>query len=107
VEAEEEKYAVLHDFCMQIPFSALIFLWGVKLAIWTHFAVGMLHIVAGVILAACAAYSLSRWKRGLAANMSGLISATMSTYLAWIWGALPSFPLSACCGPVAIPSIIL
>jgi hypothetical protein len=86
MEASDERYALLHDFCMQIPFSVFIFFWGVKLAIFTHAAVGMLHIVAGLILAACAGYSLNRWKRGLVANMSSLISATMSTYLAWVWG---------------------
>lgn len=85
-ERERAHYALLHDFCMSIPYSGFVFLWGLKLCIFNSFVVGALHLIAGAIVAACSVYSLQLWKRGLSSLMSQLISATTAMYVAWIWG---------------------
>lgn len=90
-ERQRAHYAILHDFCMSIPYSGFIFLWGLKLCIFNSFVVGVLHVIAAAMVAACSVYSLQLWKRGLGSLMSQLISATTAMYVAWIWGA-PSRP---------------
>ena len=62
------RHAVLHDFCMVIPFSAIVAAAGLATLLLGSRQVGLQLLVAGAVLGAAAASSLSRWKKGLSSR---------------------------------------
>ena len=59
------RHAVLHDFCMLIPYSAVIAAAGLVTLLLGSRTVGVQLLLGGAVMAAAAASSLSRWKRKL------------------------------------------
>ena len=93
----EPRCAILHDFCMQIPYSMAVMTSGVVLAVRGPPAAGGLMFAMGVIVAMCARTSLRKWKIGMSSSSSTWLCALVSGYLSWVWGA-PALPahLSMC-----------
>ena len=104
-ELYEDKHAILHDFCMQLPYSWLLIAAGGVL--WfndTPKSASVLMVIAGLLCYQCARTSLRQWKLGLKSTFSTWCCALLSAYQAWVWGALRldgghacSFPPSHAC----------
>jgi hypothetical protein len=98
-QAEADLYqgdhAILHDFCMQIPYSIIIMGAGMFVLIRKPIAAGVLMLLAGWLVLQCAQSSLRQWKVGLRSTGSTWCCAIISSYLTWVWGAR-SLPLA--CG---------
>ena len=62
------RHAVLHDFCMVIPFSVIIFAVGLVTVLVGSRSAGLQLLVGGAVMGAAAASSLSRWKKGLSSR---------------------------------------
>jgi hypothetical protein len=92
----KRRYAVLHDFCMQIPYSVTIMVSGVILAIRGPIAAGVLMFICGILTALCARESLRRWKLAQTTSSSTFLFTFVSAYLTWVWGALPCSAQTSC-----------
>ena len=90
-QSSATRYAILHDFCMLIPYSALVASTGVYFLIRGPLALGILTMIAALSLYQCARTSLSRWRVGLSNAPPAWLAAILSLYIAYMWGAPPGY----------------
>lgn len=74
-ESSHAGRAVLHDFCMTIPYSAGALVCALVAAVVKVPAVGVLLAGAGAIIALCSVLSLKTWKAGGSSTPYTLVSA--------------------------------
>ena len=63
------RHAFLHDFCMVIPYSAIIAAAGLVTLAFGSRAAGVQLLLGGVVMGAAAFSSLRRWKRQLPSRL--------------------------------------
>ena len=63
------RHAVLHDFCMVIPYSAVIAAAGLVTLVFGSRTAGVQLLLGGAVMGAAAASSLSRWKKQLPSRL--------------------------------------
>lgn len=90
------KHAVLHDFCMMIPYGLVVVLAGIALGIRGPPAAGIMLSFSGLGILMCSKASLSSWKEGSRNTLATSTAAFISTYLTWLWGAPPALCEPAC-----------
>lgn len=94
-EPPRRSYAILHDFCMQIPYGGIMVLSGLILGVKGPLAAGVLLSLTGMGILMCARASLRAWKIGRSSTAYTLLSAMAAAYLTWIFGMhLPSSALT-------------
>ena len=63
------RHAILHDFCMVIPYSAIIAAAGLVTLVFGSRSAGVQLLLGGVVMGAAAFSSLRRWKRQLPSRL--------------------------------------
>lgn len=68
-------HAVLHDFCMSLPYAALAAVSAVLAVAFKASTVGLQLGAVAAVVAACSVMSLKAWKRGGSSTPYTLVSA--------------------------------
>ncbi|GFR51761.1 hypothetical protein Agub_g14213 [Astrephomene gubernaculifera] len=85
------RHAVLHDFCMCIPYGALAVVAGVALFFLKFTNIAGTAIVAGATSLAASYLSLQEWKNGGSSTTYTLTSAASAAFVAYTtYTSLPS-----------------
>lgn len=100
-----QRHAVLHDFCMCIPYGAVIGTLGLVAVLLKMTKFGALLIAIGIVEMFLSSMSLKRWKARKGGSLITLLSAMFSGILTFfsieLW-RLKAYKLMS--GPVALLS---
>ena len=69
------RHAVLHDFCMLIPYSAIIAAAGLVTLVFGSRTAGVQLLLGSAVMGAAAGSSLSRWKKQLPSRFLSTFAA--------------------------------
>ncbi|KAL4514039.1 hypothetical protein Ndes2437B_g04306 [Nannochloris sp. 'desiccata'] len=81
------RHAVLHDFCMCIPYGLIVAAGGLLSATWTGLP-GLYIAAAGIAEVILSTKSLKAWKNGQSSSLFTVFQAAIATGIAWTaWNA--------------------
>lgn len=81
------RHAILHDFCMSIPFGSIVLAAGVVSLLFGSGKQGLSFASAGTGILAASFFSLVQWRAQRPSTMFTLLSAGITATLAWgFWG---------------------
>ena len=95
-----KQYAALHDFCMTIPYAAIVSLLGLKGVVAHQCRFATVFLFAGVASCISSALSLKTWKAGESNTRYTLASSGRYSTNRWRNGSegLMHRSGSGCCG---------
>lgn len=84
----KSRHALLHDFCMCIPYGLIVLLGGLLTALLGGGSSGLMVAVAGAAELVASGQSLGAWKTGKSSIPYTLLSAVVASWVAWSTYAL-------------------
>ena len=80
---KKERSALLHDFCMCIPYGVIVVVGGLLAALFGAGSSGLIIAAAGAAELVASGQSLGAWKLGKSSTLYTLLSAVVASWLAW------------------------